>query len=835
MPEGFNSIDDMKVVISTETEPLAKGLSDAKKMITEFGESGAAGAKAADNSFVSLGQSIVNLRASFGPWLAMVETGLGLLQNWSKVAESWAKTAGLSNEFMQIKKSVEDLGNSVTRSFKVPFEDAEKAANGSGDAAELAGKRIGESMAAASRARKKANDEERVSAEEIAEAVKTYGDLATTTAYEVKGAATQLEWMVTVSRQIGQDVPASTNALEQFAEAAARVQAKALNYDWGLKQANGFAEGIAQRMREAASILELLIAIPQKSDAALEGEMRLQLREFQEWQAQLQKLRAGGGPDFSAWLFGRDENTILAKLQAVKDKLDELKAERDKREVPTEGFEEEMKRLERELELLEQKGELIGLAADEADRLLQKQKSLNNLAVDDEDLNKAERKRLEAALDERQAQFKENMAKQASADVDKAIKDLEAEAAAIENKTKLLGLEGAEAARAAAEYRVLTAARQKDHELTDEQTDALQEQIAAIEKATSAQKAREGALANVKALDDLDRQVESLRLQVVAFDMSAGAAARLRGQQAMLNAEIKNGVSFTDEQRDRMAEQLAAIEDLENARSFRQKDKQFDRDLVSADREIDALQKKILAYGMEADALAVVTMEEKLLRAARQHGIELDDERLDRIQDMAIRYGDLTRQAKDMERSMTQLRDAGNIAARSLESAFDKWIKGTKISFQELVADMLRQLALLTLRASVLQPLFGGGSSGNGAIGNMLAGLLNSGGASAGGWSTSVIPAFADGGRFEAGVPMIVGERRPEMLIPDVSGRIAPGVGSDSLNRPAPTINMPIYIDARGATQDAIPALRQEVAEIKASLPGTIVQTMADARDRGNW
>ena len=100
------------------------------------------------------------------------------------------------------------------------------------------------------------------------------------------------------------------------------------------------------------------------------------------------------------------------------------------------------------------------------------------------------------------------------------------------------------------------------------------------------------------------------------------------------------------------------------------------------------------------------------------------------------------------------------------------------------------------LGSSLLKSLFkskGDGSSGGGDGGGGGGGDEGDGG----GFDSMFQGAFANGGNFMAGRPMLVGERGPEMLVPKSSGTIIPNhsLGGDNSTH--------FHIDARGATDPA--------------------------------
>lgn len=135
---------------------------------------------------------------------------------------------------------------------------------------------------------------------------------------------------------------------------------------------------------------------------------------------------------------------------------------------------------------------------------------------------------------------------------------------------------------------------------------------------------------------------------------------------------------------------------------------------------------------------------------------------------------------------------------------------------------------------------------------DLLGGLFDrdsdSGGSGGAGSIFSTIKSFFGGARerggpVEAGRAYLVGERRPELFVPNVSGAILPRVPDLALGRvdsgsgPASGVTVVTNIDARGATKDAIAELVSEMRardqRLRAELPGMVFSISAEDRRRG--
>lgn len=138
-------------------------------------------------------------------------------------------------------------------------------------------------------------------------------------------------------------------------------------------------------------------------------------------------------------------------------------------------------------------------------------------------------------------------------------------------------------------------------------------------------------------------------------------------------------------------------------------------------------------------------------------------------------------------------------------------------------------------------------------LADALGSLFSSGGAGGGGEAAGLANAlgtlfsgfFATGGTIPAGSFGIVGEKGPEPVIATARGamiRPSTSLGSFAATmRPAaPSVAMPISINAPGADAAALERVRQSLDQLRADLPGLVVSTVQDAGDRrmisnGGW
>jgi len=148
----------------------------------------------------------------------------------------------------------------------------------------------------------------------------------------------------------------------------------------------------------------------------------------------------------------------------------------------------------------------------------------------------------------------------------------------------------------------------------------------------------------------------------------------------------------------------------------------------------------------------------------------------------------LTRLAEDGEKVFEALDRAGANALSSLEDAIIETARTGKFQFKDMVNSILSDLARIIIRQQITGPLAS-------AAGSFLQDMFR-----------------ADGGPVSGGQSYIVGERGPEMFVPNSSGTIIPhhalgGGGGIS-------VVQNFSVDARGADSGVIPRLRAEMVSI---------------------
>ena len=235
--------------------------------------------------------------------------------------------------------------------------------------------------------------------------------------------------------------------------------------------------------------------------------------------------------------------------------------------------------------------------------------------------------------------------------------------------------------------------------------------------------------------------------------------------------------------------------------------------------QVAALKNQAAELGLTGAALETHKFQWAELSKIQQAHIPVTDEIKRAIADQASAVGEASAAMQEAKARMAELQAVGTTVANGLDNAFGKFVDSGKFNMGEMVNSMLKDLAKLEFRQA-MTGLFGGGSGGGGGlIGSLIGGFLSG--------------ARADGGPVDGGKAYLVGERGPELFVPGSSGGIMPsgsfgGGHGGGASGSAPSA-VHINIDARGATPDAVQALRSQLAT---DLPGVIRRELHNVFDR---
>lgn len=140
--------------------------------------------------------------------------------------------------------------------------------------------------------------------------------------------------------------------------------------------------------------------------------------------------------------------------------------------------------------------------------------------------------------------------------------------------------------------------------------------------------------------------------------------------------------------------------------------------------------------------------------------------------------------------------EAFTSVVNNMNNALDKFVRTGKLNFKDLAKSIIQDLISIQLKASAMK-MFGG----------LFSSLFPGGSTGLASLPSSVNRAFADGGSPPVGVPSLVGEKGPELFIPNQSGTIVPNnqlasaLGGPSIVYNGPYIAQMSAIDTQSATQ----------------------------------
>ncbi|QMV02570.1 tape measure protein [Devosia sp. D6-9] len=230
--------------------------------------------------------------------------------------------------------------------------------------------------------------------------------------------------------------------------------------------------------------------------------------------------------------------------------------------------------------------------------------------------------------------------------------------------------------------------------------------------------------------------------------------------------------------------------------------------LVEETRVLGDLNPLINDYGYAVEKLRA---QQELENAATKAGLALSPERRGEIEKLAEGYAQATveaaRLAEAQNATVAQMETLRDASRNALDTIIDGFLEGKDAG--EIFGNVLKDLGKQLLNMG-MTGLFGGGSNGGfGLIGQLLG-----------------VPGRATGGRVTAGQPYLVGEKRPEVFVPDQSGTILPRVPTSMPSRGggdgAPSITYAPVIDARGADAGTVARIEAVLQRQKAELVPTI-------------
>jgi hypothetical protein len=360
-----------------------------------------------------------------------------------------------------------------------------------------------------------------------------------------------------------------------------------------------------------------------------------------------------------------------------------------------------------------------------------------------------------------------------------AVANLTGQAQLEERAAAVVGQTAGAIARARAELELWRALwLQGDREPNADQVAAME---AILNRIANAADARQSNQDRQQVLAQIRREIEMERERADAINLTAGARARERSEAIVRGFRQGRGgrganLLEDDEVQAALARREAAADAAAHTRLAAEMGQAVQFQTMAFDRQRQSI-------GATAGEMARLLFVEQQHQAAIRAGVLLSDDEAEAINRNAEAIAQRTQALTLANEQFRRLLDTGRVVASSLESAFAKFMDGTKQSWRSLVNDLSKDMAKLAFRQLFINTLFGQGAGSSnplGLFGQVFGGFR------------------AEGGSVSAGTSYMVGERGPELFRPRQSGTIVPNSamrGGD----PA-VINM--RIDLSGANGD---------------------------------
>lgn len=302
-------------------------------------------------------------------------------------------------------------------------------------------------------------------------------------------------------------------------------------------------------------------------------------------------------------------------------------------------------------------------------------------------------------------------------------------------------------------------------------------------------------------------ELEKLNAEIEA-GAYAGWSTRSLDRLRSLASQADSQQALADDA-ERALARLADYEKREAEES--EKAEQRLRDLAAAGKQVfEDVRTPIEQYAAEVARLNALLAEGVISTDTYQRAV-------------AKAYGNIQTKAE-------QVNDLGRDMGMVFQSAFEDAIVGGK-KLRDVMQGLLQDIARLVLRQTVTSPMakvisaaiggfvgggagIGYGEAGSAAIGALVPDLAG-----------NLVPALASGGPLTGGVPTLVGEEGPELILPGASGTVIPNhaLGGESI-----TVVQNINVSTGVAA-----TVRHEIMQMMPTLQRATVAAVADRRRRG--
>lgn len=218
-----------------------------------------------------------------------------------------------------------------------------------------------------------------------------------------------------------------------------------------------------------------------------------------------------------------------------------------------------------------------------------------------------------------------------------------------------------------------------------------------------------------------------------------------------------------------------------------ERDRQSKQDADNARKESEHIADLVAEYKDLADPAEKYRKKLEEITQLWLQGRLTDDEMSGASAAIREKIDDLNTYGKAAKDTMDELRQAIEGWGRAASQAFTDWAFGAQGSIKDVAATWMKEIANMMLYANVFKPL---ANSAGDWLSSVIPGLIGSFGGGGGAMNGSGLKMRAFGGPVTAGHPYIVGERGPELMVPNSSGRIVPNGAAAGMS-----INMPITIN----------------------------------------
>ena len=175
-----------------------------------------------------------------------------------------------------------------------------------------------------------------------------------------------------------------------------------------------------------------------------------------------------------------------------------------------------------------------------------------------------------------------------------------------------------------------------------------------------------------------------------------------------------------------------------------------------------------------------------------------------------------------LDRTMTSLSDT---MADSLMGMGEGW-KGFRDSLKNIARDIVSQFIKIRIQAALTKAI--GGMGGGGGFLASIGGFLGGGSPTPAYGGTGGVGFGSHGGYAPPNRPMVVGERGPELFVPNTAGNIMTNNKSRQMAGGGGTVNQTLNFDV-GVAQ----TVRAEIVSLLPTIKQQSVDAMIDAKERG--